>query len=391
MNEIEVTRRFQQRALKDSRVLSFVGAGAYHHHIPAPVSLASNPNSLNAKENFLAGSNESKDLAESLSALTAMDETHYAGSDLIAAVLHGIEVVLNIRKKHQTGRILIASTVNPFYRKAIRTWLKHRGIDPAIVHYDEDTGVVGLGGLRSYDKKSTDILIIQYPNFFGVIEPVNKIAKWAHDSDIALMAIVNPLALGALKPPGGWGKYGADMAVYDLQTLGLPICLSGSAPGFISIKQRLVEQLASADKTSAHPQEAGQADYWMLARAEAYLNYLGASGLARIAQQCAQNLASLERSLLKNPVLSLQFDGTRFHECVVNFNQVDLPAVLSLCARHGFRAGYPLESEYPELGQCVLFNATESHLPEDIDAMVSKLSKVVEVQSKAVCPVKPKF
>ena len=119
--------------------------------------------------------------------------------------------------------------------------------------------------------------------------------------------------------------------------------------------------------------------------------YLGSIGLGQVAQCCQRNLQSLESSLLENPLLSMQFVGTRFHECVIRFDRVDLPAVLSLCARHGFQIGYSLETEYPELGQCVLFNATEAHLPEDIDAMVAKLSKVVEIQTRGACPVVPKF
>ncbi len=391
MHEVEITRRFQQRALKDSRVLSFVGAGAYHHHIPLPVSLASNPFTGLAGEEVLTGSQPSSSLTESLSGLNAMEATYCAGSDLIAAAVQGIGIIQNSLENRQSIRIVIASTVNPFYRKAIRTWFKQAGIDPTIVHYDEATGTVGLAQLKSNDNKTADVLVIQYPNFFGAIEAVDKISDWAHSQGIILIAIVNPLALATLKPPGSWGKYGADMAIYDLQTLGLPVFLSGSVPGFFSMNQRLIDKLIPTVKSSLKTLDTQQADNWMLARAEAYLTYLGSIGLGQVAQYCQRNLQSLESSLLENPLLSVQFVGARFHECVIKFDQVDLPAVLSLCARHGFQIGYSLETEYPELGQCVLLNATEVHLPADIDAMVAKLNKVVEIQSKAACPVAPKF
>ena len=391
MHEVEITRRFQQRALKDSRVLSFVGAGAYHHHIPLPVSLASNPFTGLAGEKVLTGSQPSSSLTESLSGLNAMEATYCAGSDLIAAAVQGIGIIQNSLENRQSIRIVIASTVNPFYRKAIRTWFKQAGIDPTIVHYDEATGTVGLAQLKSNDNKTADVLVIQYPNFFGAIEAVDKISDWAHSQGIILIAIVNPLALATLKPPGSWGKYGADMAIYDLQTLGLPVFLSGSVPGFFSMNQRLIDKLIPTVKSSLKTLDTQQADNWMLARAEAYLTYLGSIGLGQVAQHCQHNLQSLESGLLENPLLSVQFVGARFHECVIKFDQVDLPAVLSLCARHGFQIGYSLETEYPELGQCVLLNATEVHLPADIDAMVAKLNKVVEIQSKAACPVAPKF
>ena len=391
MHEVEITRRFQQRALKDSRVLSFVGAGAYHHHIPLPVSLASNPFTGLAGEEVLTGSQPSSSLTESLSGLNAMEATYCAGSDLIAAAVQGIGIIQNSLENRQSIRIVIASTVNPFYRKAIRTWFKQAGIDPTIVHYDEATGTVGLDQLKSNDNKTADVLVIQYPNFFGVIEAVDKISDWAYSQGIILIAIVNPLALATLKPPGSWGKHGADMAIYDLQTLGLPVFLSGSVPGFFSINQRLIDKLTPTVKSSLKTLDAQQAENWMLARAKAYLTYLGSIGLGQVAQYCQRNLQSLESSLLENPLLSVQFVGARFHECVIKFDQVDLPAVLSLCARHGFQIGYSLETEYPELGQCVLLNVTEVHLPADIDAMVAKLNKVVEIQSKAACPVAPKF
>jgi glycine dehydrogenase subunit 1 len=390
MREIEVTRRFQQRALKDSQVLSFVGAGAYRHFIPAPVSLEKNPCTDETKKENLTASRISNGLTDSLSDLNAMDTTCYAGSDLIAAILRGIGIIQETPGKHQSGQILIASTVNPFYRKAIGTWLKHRGVDPDIVPYDEFEGMVGPDQLISYDKKSVAALIIQYPNYFGVIENIDKISNWTRKRGIALVAIVNPLALGTLKPPGNWGKQGADMAIYDLQTLGLPVCLSGSAPGFISVKNRWDDQLKDAVKSPFGPQEPQPADIWMHARAETYLNYLGSNGLAEVAQQCAINLASLEHGLLENPLLSQRFGGTRFHECVIEFDQVDLPAVLSLCAGDGFQIGYPLLADYPELAQCILFNATEAHLPGDIDAMVDKLSRVTQLKSKAAGPAAPK-
>lgn len=389
MHEVEITRRFQRRALKDSRLLSFVGAGAYHHHIPAPVSLKSNPFTTS-----VVGENASRlagGLAQQLSNLTAMSATHCAGSDLITATAKGIEIIQNALKRRKTNRILIASTVNPYYRKAIGTRLKHQGVDPDIVHYDEDAGTVGLDQLSRIDRKSADVLIIQYPNFFGEVEAVDEISDWAFSQDIPLIAIVNPLALGVLKAPGSWGKRGAEMAVYDIQTLGLPASLSGSVAGFVSIKQRQVNKLTADIKSTLSALEMQQVDNWMLARAETYLNYQGDIGLSRIAQQCARNLKQLENSLLENPLLSARFAGERFHECVIEFDQVNLPAVLSLCARQGFQIGHPLESEYPELGRCVLLNATEAHLAADIEAMVGELGKVFEVQSRAARPAAAKF
>jgi len=238
---------------------------------------------------------------------------------------------------------------------------------------------VSVKQLNNHEPGPVDVLIIQYPNFFGVIEAVDEICDWAHDRGMLLVAIVNPLSLGALKLPGNWGRRGADMVIYDLQTLGLPVYLSGSIAGFFSIKQRLVDRLTPAVRSSLKLLESRQVDNWMLARAEAYLGYLDDDGLSRAALQCAHNLVSLESRLIENIQLSVRFSGDRFHESVVKFDRVNLPEVLLLCARHGFQIGYPLEADYPELGQCLLVNATEVHLPADIDAMVDKLARVVEV------------
>ena len=387
MQEIEVTRRFQQKALEGARVLSFVGAGAYRHYIPAPVSLRSNFFTPGEESEKSSRSQVSNSLIESLSDLNGMDASYFAGSDLIAALVKACVIGLKFPRKNRANRILIASTVNPFYRKAIRTWLKPRGIDPDLVHYDDSIGAVGLDQLKNENKKTADVLVIQYPNFFGVLEPIDEIAVWARKQGITLISIVNPLALGALKPPGRWGKQGADIAVYDLQTLGLPVCFAGAVPGFISIKKRLIEKFEVAAKSLDNTRNLQPATEWMHARAEAYLSFVGNNGIARIAQQCALNLVNLESRLLEIPQLSVRFSGDRFHESVVKFDQLDLSAVLSLCTGHGIQIGYPLEQEYPELGQCVMFNATENHLPEDINAVVGKLKKAVEIQSKASCPV----
>ena len=387
MHEVEITRRFQQRAFKDSGSLSFIGAGAYHHYIPTPVSLQSNP--FTVIPQIETGLPKKGELAQSLSYLNGMSSTHFAGSDLISAMVKGIEIVQKTLNRGQTNRILIASTVNPFYRKAIKTRLIQRGIDLDTVLYDQNTGAVGLDQLAKNDRKSADVLIVQYPNFFGMIEEVDEISNWAFSRGIPLMAIVNPLALGALKGPGKWGNRGAEMAIYDLQTLGLPTVLSGSVAAFISVKQRLINRFTVADKSALAALEVHPVDNWMLARAEAYLKYMGDIGVTRVANQCASNLLQLQLSLLDNPLLSVRFSGNRFHESVIEFDQVDLSSVLSLSARDGLQIGYPLESEYPELGRCVLLNATECHLPDDIKAMVGKLSKVIEVQTRAAGSQRP--
>jgi glycine dehydrogenase subunit 1 len=123
----------------------------------------------------------------------------------------------------------------------------------------------------------------------------------------------------------------------------------------------------------------------------AYLERLGEQGLRSVARQCHDNLGYALNGLLQIPQCRSKFDGARFHEVVVEFDGVDLDAVLSLCARHGIQPGFALARDYAELDSCLLVHVSETHLRADIDTMLARLTKVIEVQAQATCPVSPRF
>jgi glycine dehydrogenase subunit 1 len=304
--------------------------------------------------------------------------------------------------------------LHPAYRGTLRTIVGQQGIEVVEVPFDPTGGHTTLEQLDAFANQGLAALVINQPNFFGVLEEADTLTDWAHERNSLVIGVVNPVALALLSPPGEWGESGADIACGDAQPLGMPLASGGPYAGFLCCKQALMRQLPGriAGRTFDLDGKPGftltlQAREQHIRRSKATSNIctnqgllvtaatvhmalLGAEGLERVAGACHANTTRLTDSLCEVPGVEPLFDRPVFHE-----KSLRLPApaadLLRLLAAHNILGGFDLGLAYPELDPAVLVCATEMRTEEDIAAYAQKLARVVATRTQARCPVEPKM
>ena len=242
---------------------------------------------------------------------------------------------------------------------------------------------------------------MQQPNFFGLLEDVDAIADWAQANNALLIAVVNPLSLALLKPPGEWGTKGADIVVGDGQPFGVPLSSGGPYFGFMTTRMEHVRQMPGRiiGRTVDLDGKPGftltlQAREQHIRRSKAtsnictnqgllvtaatiHMSLLGAVGLERVAAASQTQTSALVAALTRIKGVKLAFGGPRFHEAVL---QLDRKAgeVLEALAQRGIVGGYDLSRQYPDLGNALLVCATEMRTDDDIAAYVAAMTEVMK-------------
>src|SRR3989304_9592696 len=248
LNEHAVARLMRARAEQDGQPLCFLGAGAYEHHIPAAVweittrgeyYSAYTPYQAEASQGTLQLLYEYQSMMANLMAMDVSNASLYDGaSGLAEAVLMAIRANRGSKSK----RILMPRTVHPRYRKVVQTVVTNQGIVVEELDYQKTSGHISPDSLPRTPGDFAARVIPQ-PNFFGVLEDIDALTDWAHDNNMLVIAVVNPMSAALLKPPGQWGKEGADIACGEGQPLGIPLSSGGPYFGFICCKKDLVRQM----------------------------------------------------------------------------------------------------------------------------------------------------
>lgn len=393
LNEAAITRLIEQR--EPEKYLSFIGAGAYEHHIPAAVweiatrgefYTAYTPYQAEASQGTLQLIYEYQTMMAELMAMDVSNASLYDGASALAeAALMAVRI-----KRGKARRILVPTSVNPAYRKVLSTIVKQQKIDVEALPFDLAQGIVDSESLKEAHAKDAAALIIPQPNFFGCLEAVDALTKWAHAQDILVIATVNPMAMALLKPPGQWGEKGADIACGEGQPLGVPLASGGPYFGFMCCKKEYVRQLPGriVGRTVDAKEREGftltlQAREQHIRRSKAtsnictnqglavtaatiYLSLLGASGLREVALASHTKARELLRRLSAVKGVTPIFSSPIFHEFVVRLEK-PVETVIETMAKQGIQAGYPLKNDYPELKDCLLVCVTETKTEDDLD------------------------
>ncbi|MGF1642929.1 MAG: aminomethyl-transferring glycine dehydrogenase subunit GcvPA [Thiotrichales bacterium] len=407
VSELEITRILQARARRDEVTLNFIGAGAYEHHIPAAVwqittrgefYSAYTPYQAEASQGTLQLIYEYQTMMTGLTAMQVSNASLYEGGSALAeAVLMAVRASKTSRSK----RILMPSTVHPAYRKATRDIVRYQGIELIDLPFGTD-GRIDPATLAPFAAADITALVIPQPNFFGVLEEADALTEWAERHGVLVIAVVNPLTLALLKPPGEWGMNGADIACGDGQPLGVPLSSGGPYYGFLCSKQSHVRQMPGriVGRTTDADGKTGyvltlQAREQHIRRSKATSNIctnqglmvtastihmalLGPGGLRRVAAKCHENTHALVERLAVAGVKP-RFAGEYFHEVALALPH-SAPEVLKRLAENGILGGYPLGNDYPELSDAVLVCATETKTADDLSVYADHLSASLQPQ-----------
>ena len=417
LSEMEIGRLMSQRAAQDGRPLNFIGAGAYEHHIPAPVwAITTRGEFYSAYTPYQAEASQGTlqliyEYQSMMCALTGMEVSNASLYDGASALAEACLMAVRANRNSTSRRILMPRAVNTTYAQVAGAIAGNQDITFQSVDYDRASGRTLLEALVPYSGQDFTALVLQQPNFFGSLEEVDALTDWAHQNNIMIIAVVNPTSLALLKAPGEWGasvdgKQGADIVCGEGQALGVPLASGGPYFGFMATRMQYVRQMPGrivgrtldADgrpgfslTLQAREQHIRRSKATsnictnqglMVTAATIYMSLLGPQGLTAVAQVSMQRTADLIAAAGRIAGVKRAFSGAHFHEAVL---LLDRPAaqVLANMAHQGILGGLDLSERYPELGHALLVCATETKLAADIDAYVAALAGAIKATRAA--------
>ena len=413
LSELEIGRLMRERAALDEVGLNFLGAGAYEHHIPAAVwelttrgefYSAYTPYQAEASQGTLQVIYEYQTMMASLTGLEVSNASLYDGASALA---EAVLMAVRANRRSQSRRILLPASLHPHYRAVVRTITASQGISVTELPYDRETGRSDLQALDCYAEEDVTALVIAQPNVFGVLEDVDALADWALDHGVLGIGVVNPMAMGLLKPPGDWGREGVSIACGEGQPLGVPLSSGGPYFGFLTCREALVRQLPgrlvgrtldvdgkpgftlTLQAREQHIRRSRATSNictnqgLMVTAATIFMSLLGPEGLRRVAVRCQARAAALAEAAVTVSGVEIAFPEPWFHEVAL---RLPVPAgrVLEGMRECGVLGGVHLESWYPELGDTILACATETKTDRDIEAYALALQAAIESAGRAV-------
>ncbi len=383
-------------------LISFLGAGAYNHYIPAAVDAiirrgefltAYTPYQPEISQGTLQAIYEYQSLIAALTGMEVANASHYDGATAVAEAVN--MAYANFRGKR--CKVVLSPALHPQYRQVVRTY--NEGAQMTIAGDEPDADLsAGPEALLPLIDQDTAVVVVQYPDFFGRIYDYTALAQAAHQAGALLAVSANPIALGLLTPPG---EFGADIVTGEGQPLGIPLSFGGPYLGFFATRKEYVRKMAgrlvgeTADNRghiayvltlTAREQHIRRekatsnicTNQGLMALASTvYMSLLGKNGLRQVAELCFHKAHYAAERLAALPGFSLEFNGPFFHEFVVCLPEgLDVDDVNAELLDHGILGGYNLEKEYPELRHRMLIAVTEMNTREDIDYLCEVLSEV---------------
>lgn len=412
MSEMEVGRLLSERAAMDGRPLNFIGAGAYEHHIPAPVwAIATRGEFYSAYTPYQAEASQGTlqliyEYQSMICGLTGMEVSNASLYDGASALAEACLMAVRANRAASSRRILLPRTLNPTYAQVAKSIAGNQGMVFETVDFDRSAGRTLLESLQPYAGGDVTALVVQQPNFFGNLEEVGQLTDWAHHHKILLIAVVNPISLALLEAPGQWGSriggnLGADIVCGEGQALGVPLSAGGPYFGFMATRMQHVRQMPGriVGRTVDAEGRPGfsltlQAREQHIRRSKAtsnictnqglmvtaatiYMSLLGARGLERVAAASLQRTADLVARLSGIPGVKPAFAAPRFHEAALLLDRPVAPVLAALACR-GIFGGLDLTDRYPDLGQALLVCATETKMDADIDSYATALTDIMK-------------
>jgi glycine dehydrogenase subunit 1 len=398
LSEIDLTQHLQSLARRNQAdgTVCFLGGGSYDHFIPAVVDTvagrgefytAYTPYQAEASQGSLQAFFEFQTLICQLTALDVANASLYEGGSAVAeAVLMAMGVT------GRSGKVLIAESVHPEYRRTLTTYLAN--LDPHVVTLPTPHGYLDPDDVRKAVDEQTVCLVVQHPNFFGGLEEVGALAQATKSKGALFVVSFDPVSCGLLKRPG---QYGADIAVGEGQCLGTPMGYGGPYLGLLACRGEYVRKMPGrivGETVDRHGKRC-----WVLTlqtreqhirrekatsnictnqglfalRATAYLAALGPQGLKETAELCARKAHYAAERLMETAGLKLRFDRPFFKEFTLRAT-TPVPKILGTALAGGYHAGLHLGRWYPGLDDCFSVAVTEKRTKAEIDALARALT-----------------
>ncbi len=390
IEEIKTFASMNEKALKK---ISFQGAGAYRHFVPSALNYVLSrsefltsytPYQPEISQGTLQATFEFQSYA---AMLTGMDIANASMYDGATATAEAVSMAMKITGRN---RVLLSKALHPNYVDVIKTYTNGIGANIEFIDFDRETGFTSDKNLHSMINEQTACAVIGYPNFFGIVEPIDRLFGIVKENKaIPIAVITEAMSTGMLNPPG---SLGAGIVVMECQSFGVPLMFGGPYIGVIATKKEYVRQLPGRLVGETVDRDGNRAWTLTLATREQhirrekatsnicsnegllaitvamYLSLIGQTGLINTARINHKNAVYLLNKLKENNGITIPFSGPIFNEFVVSIRGMD--RMYDELIRRGFIPGVSIGRFYEGMDDCLLINTTELHTQRQLDLFV---------------------
>jgi len=384
-SEYDIVDYFRARGTENANgYSSFLGAGVYNHYRPVLVDTVVSrgefltsytPYQAELAQGTLISIFEFQTMICQLTGMEVANASMYDGSSAVP------EAAMMAMRLTNRDEILVARTVHPEYREVLATYAQHQGMPVHEIGYHPESGRIDLEDLDRQLNDKVAAVILQSPNFFGVIDDVKKAAEITHRHGALLVFVfTEAVSLGLLEPPSD-----ADIVAGELQSFAIPPSYGGPYAGIIAAKEKFIRQMPGRIVGETKDTHGHQSYCLTLSTREqhirrekatsnictnqalialmatVFMTIYGKQGLRELAGQ------NLSKAHYLASQLPLRFTGPFFNEFVVNTNGRSPEQINDALLGEKIIGGLPLKRFYPELDGAMLLCATEMNRREQMD------------------------
>ena len=398
-SEAEIIEYFKQRAAENSLgYTSFLGAGVYQHLrsvitdtilLRGEFLTSYTPYQAEITQGTLQAIFEFQTLMCQLTGQEVANASMYDGATATT------EAVLMAERLTRRGRVLVARSVHPEYREVLRTYAKNSGLHVQEIGYTKN-GTVDIAAVKSALKDDVAAVVVQSPNFLGVLETLPGIADAAHGvGALLVVAIAEGISLGAVKPPAE-----ADIVAMEAQSFGLPPSYGGPYAGVIASRDKFLRQMPGRLAGETTDTEGKRGFVLTLATREqhirrekatsnictnqalcalaatVHLTLLGKEGLCEMAEQNVSKAQFALSELEKIPGVKRAFDGEFFNEFTLEFPR-SVRILNGELLKEKIAGPLALGTAYPELTKHGLVCVTETTPRAEIERFAAAVKNIL--------------
>jgi glycine dehydrogenase subunit 1 len=399
-SELEVSTVLAGLASKNySHLINFIGGGFYDHFIPAAVdALAGRSEFYTAYTPYQPELSQGTlqaiyEYQTDICRLTGMEVANASLYDGGTALYEACQMAIRATER---PRIIVDGGVNPIYRKMLYCYTANLSIDFHEIPVSH--GQSDRKNIFNALTPSTAAVVLQNPNFFGVIDDHRDIVDKCHSLGILVIQSVYPIAMAFLKPPG---EIGVDIATGEGQSLGLPLSFGGPYLGFMSTTKKLVRKMPG--RLVGRTVDAKNRQGFVLTlqareqhirrekatsnictnealcalRAHIYLSLMGKNGLKDVALLCYNKAQYAKERLKAISGIKVMESSPTFNEFTVKL-PVDAAEVAGKMIEKGFAPGFPLGRYYPGMDEYLLVAVTEKRTKYEIGSFAETLEYILK-------------
>lgn len=389
-SELEVRRVFQQLGDKNKSLICFAGSGVYDHYTPSIIpTLVSRSEFLTSYTPYQAEVSQGTlqyifEYQTMLADLTGLDYSNSSMYDGTTATTEAMFMALAVGKKKK--RLLVASTLHPQTLRVLQTYAGFHGVNIELIAHKN--GQTDFEDLQSRISEDVAAVFVQAVNYYGVIEDYTGFSDLCHAHKALFIVNCRPSTLSVVRSPGEWG---ADIAVGDAQSLGIPLGYGGPYIGFLCATKALVRKMPGRIVGATTDSEGKRAFVLTMQAREQhirrekatsnictnqgvmslfvtiYMSLMGKQGLKEVNELSYAGAHYLCDALVKTGKFERVFSLPFLNEFCLRSTS-DVTALQNHCLQEGFHFG--VRPETPGMEDCVTIAVTEKRTKEEIDKLV---------------------